>query len=665
MLGRKLKRYTRRLITFFVWVLLVSGLILWRLDKSLPDFAVRWLERKLSSGDLVSFHCERASFNIFHGISLYDTRLYFKRTIGAPVANSREISFDWDIILSKPMNCWIRGVHADELNFGPLPDMPSSKSATTFDLITFINDISPYYNSSQNSCRITLENSKIFGVECKYAELELCVRDSKLYADNVTIIPKVSGYLETISGSAEYDPETEVVYVALKGISTPNTIRELTLILDAPEAVEYYDRVSKISAPMDVAMELRYDLSSTQKENYQDIRIEVKGTDFYFDDKAVRRFDMKLQWVVDPEDDTHFGKRLVISPINVYFAEGDLNGRIVQYPRIKATDFSATSTMDIVPILEVIDIKSPEFLNDIEFKSMVRTSINGRINSAPNEASSYLTGHGEASSFVWEDFEFSDFKTDLIIRGYNLLSLKNISTGICDGQLKGEINLDLGMDDEEGEISIKSEFDGIKTDKLRDKLSPSTTPSNGKIDGKLDLRTSLNFDNRTNLCGNAEIFIDDGGLHRAPLFAGLADFIGSNMPGMDLLLMQSDAEIKMSATNGLVTVEKLSLAGNLISVFGDGKCKVSSSNFPIEGVARIRFLHARSLLSKIVHFTTLPVSKLLEFRVYGPIKSPSWDYIGPIDRIAEATFWPRKDATEEEESNTASQETTEEQGKSE
>ncbi len=73
---------------------------------------------------------------------------------------------------------------------------------------------------------------------------------------------------------------------------------------------------------------------------------------------------------------------------------------------------------------------------------------------------------------------------------------------------------------------------------------------------------------------------------------------------------------------------------------------MSTQDMPVELVAQLRLLHSQSFLSKIIHYATFPVSKLLEFRVYGPLRSPSWNYIGPIDRIAEATFWPRGDATE-------------------
>jgi hypothetical protein len=113
--------------------------------------------------------------------------------------------------------------------------------------------------------------------------------------------------------------------------------------------------------------------------------------------------------------------------------------------------------------------------------------------------------------------------------------------------------------------------------------------------------------------------------------------------------MQSDSDVTISVTNGLATVERFSIDGNMMSLVSKGKWRLDAEGMPVEGVAQVRFFHSRSLMGILARIVTLPVSKLMEFRVYGPFERPKWDYIGLIDRLAEATFWPRSDATEKKE----------------
>jgi hypothetical protein len=138
----------------------------------------------------------------------------------------------------------------------------------------------------------------------------------------------------------------------------------------------------------------------------------------------------------------------------------------------------------------------------------------------------------------------------------------------------------------------------------------------------------------------------DAAITRVPLFAGLTDFLARNVVGVDLLVMQSDSDISLSVTNGLVNVDRLSIDGNMLSIVSRGKWRIDAPDLPVEGVAQVRFFHSRSVIGFLARIVTIPVSKLMEFRVYGPINKARWDYIGLIDRIAEATFWPRGDATE-------------------
>jgi hypothetical protein len=48
----------------------------------------------------------------------------------------------------------------------------------------------------------------------------------------------------------------------------------------------------------------------------------------------------------------------------------------------------------------------------------------------------------------------------------------------------------------------------------------------------------------------------------------------------------------------------------------------------------VQFTREESIAGKIVHYLTLPFTKLLlEFKVSGPIDNPKWENIQIVDRI--------------------------------
>jgi hypothetical protein len=124
-----------------------------------------------------------------------------------------------------------------------------------------------------------------------------------------------------------------------------------------------------------------------------------------------------------------------------------------------------------------------------------------------------------------------------------------------------------------------------------------------------------------------------GALMRIPLFAGLTDFLGRNVPGVDALVMQSNATMPFTVTNGQVRVEQFRLEGNVFSLTADGCCRLTAPGYPLDGVAKLRFFRQKTLAGMLARLVTLPLSKMMEFRVSGPVTRPDWNYIGLIDRL--------------------------------
>ncbi len=557
MLTRRTKRFFRRFFTAIVWLLFFVTVTLWRFHNSLPEFAIRYLERKLSEG-VVSFHFDKASFNIFNGIIFHDTRVHFKRVMGDPVFRAEELRFNWQIDFEKPLHTWIRGIYAENLILEPFSELPASPDRSEdSDLGALFRDISSGYDWSLTPCHIVLQNSKIFSVDCKFAEFDLYIRSSKLFLDNLRIVPNSVGYVEMIQGEVEFDAADSTIHSLLYGTITPDVLRDLVLFLEGDTAVKIFDNISKISSPFNVSAEITWILSDSDLPSRQDVRLSVRGSDFYYRDHPVKSGRLSMQWIVDPADSGDYGKRMILSPIIVNFTDGSLEGKIARYLRAGVMDITASSTLPPLSFFKVLGIKTPKVIReDFVFRTSPSVSVNGRIYSEGSDKKDLIWGEITDVDFSVFDFELSRATAGWSTDADHVFSFNDIDAECYGGKVSGDVEIDIGTeDDDEGLLKTELLFTKVSSDSLRRYFNKDLPPSGGLFDGEIKLVSTVNTNTLANLSGSAKLSAKNGAFLRSPLFGGLTDFIGRNVPGMDLLLMQSDFESCLTATNGLVTEE--------------------------------------------------------------------------------------------------------------
>lgn len=655
MASRRTRRIFYGVRVFFAWLCVAICLVLWRLNQSLPNFALRWVEKAISS-DNICFRCEKASFNILHGLTLRDVDVYARGVIGPPVGHLGELRIVWDIELDAPIHTWAKYVHARDLVIESFPDLPESES-DPIDLEETFKHLSIDHDWATTPRHVVIDGAKIFGVDCKFIEFDISIQEAILRLDAVRIVPRSLVFLESLEGAVQYSPSIEMVHAALSGTITPDVIRNLTLSLDGESAVEYYDAITHLSEPLQVQGEVTWISSKDDKPSYQDMRVTIKGNNFKFRGRPVRRMGLSLQWFVDPEDASEMGKRLLVSPIDAFFPDGTLHGAVAWYPRTRATDLTASAVLPPRTLFPVLDITTPNVMTNIAFAHAPRSNVRGRIygRASTNRVDSLLGGTITASEMALRGVVFQNVSTDWSYSSMNRFTFSKLNAECHGGTVNGDIAVTVGPDDTPtnsntssitDDLKLHFNFDNIKSDYFRDLINPSEPSSKGMLSGEILLSSSLNRNDSASLNGFANLKVRDAELMRVPLFAGLTDFLGRNVAGVDTLLMQSDSDFEVSITNGLATIDRLTLDGNLLSVVVNGKCRLSTPTRPLDGVAQVRFFHSRSLIGKLARIATLPLSKFMEFRITGPLSEPSWEYIGLVDRIAEATFWPRKDATE-------------------
>lgn len=621
-----------RLMLF--WLPAAIALALYAMSRSLPGFASDRLKAILSQGS-ASCHFERASFDILNGVRLYGFKVYRKKSLDPPLFEAGEMRLEWRAAPGRHWRDWISGIYARDVTVSPsILDGTSAARGFCIDA-AFLERI----GLGSESRTLVIERGDILDLKVRSLECGVTLAGDVLSFGGIRLLAESVGYREWLDGSLDCNLSSGRILASCAGEITPGTIRSLTLNLGGEGAVEYYDAISGLGAPLSVRASLDY---GGRRSDY---RLVLEGADFLYRGKEARRLKMALQWLGDYSDKSGPKRKLLISPLEVFFSDGTLRGSIEWNPGTRATLIEARSYLPLRTLFKVLEVNCPESVYSMEFPSPPRAELRGIVYSGAKRGESLLGGTVKSPVMAYKGMRLDNLDVDWTLGGLERLDFGRVDFGFYGGKGRGALSFGLGTNDY---ATMKLDLDSFSSDMVRERLLGTARPTKGRVSASFDLEGRTGGDFAKSLKGTARAKVRGGELFRIPLFAGLADFLGRNVMGLDLLLMQSDSDISLSATDGMATIEKFTVDGNMVSFVAKGKCRIDRDDYPVEGVAQLRFFHSRSLFGKLAYLATIPVSKLMEFRVFGPVSKPSWSYIGLIDRIAEATFWPREDATQGE-----------------
>lgn len=170
------------------------------------------------------------------------------------------------------------------------------------------------------------------------------------------------------------------------------------------------------------------------------------------------------------------------------------------------------------------------------------------------------------------------------------------------------------------------ELDLFATNIALDALGTMFNPdSSNKYEGALSGHVQLKgpFPDRpgwTEMSGTGRVMIENGRLLLIPVFGGLSTLLEKIYPGLGFS-EQNFAESSLEFMDGKIVMEDLTITGNLVSLAANGSYDWSNQlNYdvivqPFRGGA----------IASAVRVVTMPISKLLEFKVTGSLTNPVWN----------------------------------------
>ncbi len=642
---------SRKKKAFFVLRCILIGFVaavaalLWILDRGLPKPVVRRLERELSSGPF-AYRFDHASFNLWDGIVVRDARIHVKHGLGAPLLKVDELRLRLRYYRDRPFYFWIYAATARGLVCQPFDDLPTSGGDSSLD------GWLAQQEAWATPIHLTFLDSSIFAVDFQQLDADLSLRNGDLLLDNILLKVFSRGFSETLNGNLRVSlggPPS--VHGRLSGTLTPEVIERVTDFLGGEGAIEYFHYMDQYSSPLDVAGELNWVSAGDQEDvlSTQDMRVTVKGTDLVCNGVPLQSFSLSLQWLVPPPDaEGRQLRRLTLSPIRCVTAEGKGDFAVAWYPREHKTELSAKATLPVFDISKIIDIPFPPMFTNFVFQTPPSGELTGTIYGGHLITNSVLKGKLSSGPVRIYGFDFQNLNAQVDVEGFRDVHVHDIAANTgYGGDVSGRLDLSFPEDDDDPAFDLEANIHDIDFGRIRHHLilGDAERPG-GQVNASIAFHGVASTNRLETLGGDVTATVRNSLIFRVPVFAGLTDFIGRNVPGVDLLFMQSSADLRATATNGLVTVDRFNVEGNLLSMVADGKWRLNKAGHPVEGIARIRLFKQRTLAGRLARILIWPVNKMMELRVSGPIEDPEWSYIGLIDRVKDATFWSRKDATD-------------------
>ncbi len=637
-LHRRIARWFRNA---FLMLVALLGLVLWQLDRELPSFARVRLERALSQG-IFSYRFDHASANLFHGITIRNVRVHLKRTLGPALITIGELRLRGRRYGDRPFYTWVKTIEAEDFVCRPFFDLPESERGGV-DLGKYLGHCTIEHDWFSDPVRVSLRNADIFAVKCGQVNFRISAKTNLVTMADIRADIRSRGFDETLSGWATFSPSPCEIRSRLHGTLTPEVLEGLIDFLEGDTANQIARRTDNYSSPLQVSGEILWRSSPTAGVSAeQDFRASVQGGGLTYRGVPLRSLKFGLQWVSAPHDAGR-ERRLSIGPIDFGFENGSASVLAVWHPSTHATEIQADGNARPEDLAQIVWGRIPSILTNFTFQTLPNITARGRVMPDGMDEKTFVAGSAAVASATARGVPLEDVSFDFSVHGDETLDFTNIAARVFNGSLGGYVRV--ADYDTAPDIDLAFTVHDADCHLVRRHFAGNDLEGRGTVDLDIALRGSADPEHLDALAGSSTLRIRGGNIFRIPLFAGLTDFIGRNVPGVDLLLMQSDANAMCTLANGLVAIELIEVSGNLFSLVASGRCRINKDGFPVDMLAQLRFFHSQSLIGKLARLVTLPVSKMMEFRVTGPVNNANWDYIGLIDRI-KSIFWSREDATD-------------------
>ncbi len=340
------------------------------------------------------------------------------------------------------------------------------------------------------------------------------------------------------------------------------------------------------------------------------IRGRIEGDRFVYNGSAV----LHAEADVEAEEET-----LRLRNVLIERAEGRLTGRMDQHHARREVQFEVESTLHPPALARMISPFTHRLLQQFRFEGPVRIVGQGQATyDGRNDHDFRLAVEGERMGHRWLLADRLAFDVEAVGR---VIALRNIRGDWHGGVVSGEVEIELTEPKEEpvryrarGRIE-NADLGGI----ARAAADMDAVPYSGRITLEGQFSGALGEGYGRETTGAGTVRIRNGYLMKIPLFGPLSRGLSRLYAGLGFAA-QDEFKARWTLADGVLRTSDAQLRGPTISLRARGRYDLKDD---LQLIVEVQLLRS-GLIADAVRLLTLPITRLMEFEVTGPIEHPRW-----------------------------------------
>ena len=626
--------------SFIVLVSLVMTilLVIRFLEISAPQSVLEYLSREISSEDWL-VRADSVKWSFPGRVGIKGLRMYNrKKSEARPFMSAEDVTVRLSLSrLPWSMRRLVKSVVVTRLKMPRLPDgyyipdsieFPGSTDYKEHDepLELEIPEI--------KSFRLTLVEPDVLDLKAKKVTVEKVVAQGNVlrFQGVRVMFPDRDAKME-VNGSCELNIPEQRIVGSVHGQARQNNIRPMLQALEITNCYQFVDAFTGVTTPVDAGCRFEVNLRNS------DLRIflDLNPTGGAYREVPLKSAQGNVDIRVFVRD--HFqNAHIAVGPVDARMADGTHMTGSVFYENTNDIGYvtfrNVHSTTSLSNALAVADVLNDGTLDCLQPEGKTEISLDGIMAVNPAyAATNRIDGTIAFSKGTFFGIPLRNADTEFHLRGESVVFDNAKASMPHGGRIHGKGLISFpGFREDAASFRIALKGDGIALDDALSSLGIESGNMSGKVSGVVEFDGPLTTALVSRVNGKVSVSLRDGHLARLKLFAGLTDYLAKNIPGISSLVDQSNAEMEGSISNGVIRASKILVSGDVFTITGSGTYSMPEDKLDI--TARVRIFKNNSIIGRLANPITWTFSKLLmEFKVYGSIDDPKWEYVSVIERL--------------------------------
>lgn len=597
-------------------ILVFTGLYIG--NRGLPRAWVDTLCEDIST-DKISVRADRIRFSLDQGIRIDRPTVLYDggERNWELLLSAEEIQTKLSFKFSSPWIKQIDEMRISGIRFPGIPDSmrnapPSEPTSPT------LPNLAPF--------RLILENPMILGIHAKSLTGLANVDTNGISVRDALVTWYGNDCPKGVRGWVDLDFSTRLVTTDIRGQALPAYIVPLMAknVLDAPSVEVELNAFQSVRPPVEAGAYIAVNIDTCDFSVYLDVDA---GSCTY---KGIPV--QSLKGVLSAGDTNDF-TTLTVGPLKAQSDTGPLSGWLRYQQKDRTLEFDADSKMDLPYIFTMIELLNNGELDSIHCTQAPQMIAKGLVSvDAETGQTNRITGKVSLPEGSILNLKIKNAQADFTMDGYSARFHHVNGTALHGGGISGEVTFHFPrFDPDQTTFSTTSHLQSVDLIDLASAVNV-TNERIGQVTGGLHISGAINTNVLSSLNGSGSLKISNGLLNRFPLFAGFTDFLAKHVPGVSLLVDQSEGSFSFTIKDGILKSDSFLLEGRFFSISGRGTYDFAKDD--LNFMVRANIFRKESIVGKITRIVTTPLTSMLfEFRVFGPIDKATWEYHSVVDKV--------------------------------